>query len=692
MIKQCFKGELEFFELEMRMKHKGGNYVWVNVRGKIFEWSLDGKAMKMYGTMIEISKRKNAELKLLEERSLLRTIIDSSPDSIYVKDLEGRKIIANKADVALCGASTEGEILGKTDEEIFPPEVSKGTSQIEERVLVRGESILNEEGVLTGKDGNQVWLLTSKFPMYDQEGKISGLVGMGRNITKRKKAEQEVIYSRSLLEALYILSPIGIALNDFETGKFLDGNQMLLEPTGYTKEEFEALSYWDVTPKEYEPLEIKALEQMKSKGAYDLFEKEYIRKDGTRYPVALQGVVVEDSRGEKLIWSFIRDISEEKEASRKLQEALAKLNAILDASTQVSIIATEKNGVINLFNSGAEKLTGYKAEELIGKYTPQIIHLESEVLKEEELLSEKEGKFISGFDVFVNDANKGKFSTKEWTYKRKDGFTVPVLLSITAIRQDEEIIGYLGVAADISELKKVESEIKSLLDITQDQNRRLRNFAHIVSHNLRSHSSGISGLLDIFQYENPELKENELLQLVHQGATNLMQTVEDLTEVVNVNLSKKEKTSINLKRIVQKNLDSLAAQISLSKVKVQNLVDGEIEIEGITAYLDSITLNFITNAIKYRSSERSATLDILTEVTEDKVMLHFKDNGQGIDLEKYGDQLFGMYKTFHQHDDSRGVGLFITKNQIESMGGTIEVESTVGVGTTFKIILPYEKN
>ncbi|GAB2618528.1 sensor histidine kinase [Belliella aquatica] len=231
-----------------------------------------------------------------------------------------------------------------------------------------------------------------------------------------------------------------------------------------------------------------------------------------------------------------------------------------------------------------------------------------------------------------------------------------------------------------------------MLDITQDQNKRLRNFAHIVSHNLRSHSSGISGLLDIFQFENPELKDNELLQLVHQGADNLMQTVEDLTEVVNVNLSKKEKAKVNLKRIVQKNIDSLAAQISLSKVTVNNQVDSKVEVEGITAYLDSITLNFITNAIKYRSMERPAKLDILTDVTDDKVILSFKDNGQGIDLEKYGDQLFGMYKTFHQHDDSRGVGLFITKNQIESMGGTIEVESAVGVGTTFKIILPYEKN
>lgn len=636
---------------------------------------------------------KNAELNFLEERALLRTIIDSSPDSIYVKDLAGRKLIANKADCKFCGVENESELIGKTDEEIYPETIYKGTIESEERVLIHGEQILNQEGMIYGSDGEEIHLLSSKTPIFNQDGSIRGLVGIGHNVTQRKQAEEEeLIYNKNLLEALYNLSPIGIALNDFETGTFLDCNEKLLEPTGYNKEEFKVLSYWDVTPKEYEPLEIKALSQMQSIGKYGLFEKEYIRKDGSRYPVALQGVVVEDAKGKKLIWSFVRNISKEKESQRKLQDALGRLNAILDASTQVSIIATDHQGIITLFNSGAEKMLGYKPEELIGKCTPEIIHIESEITKEAEELSLTEGRFISGFDVFIYHAKKGKFSTNEWTYKRKDGFTIPVLLSVTAVMREGEITGYLGVAADISELKKVESEIKSILDITQDQNKRLRNFAHIVSHNLRSHSSGLSGLLDIFQYENPALQDNELLQLLHQGAENLMQTVEDLTEVVNVNLSKKEKSKVNLRRIVQKNIDSLASQISISKFTVINQVDSEIEVDGISAYLDSITLNFITNAIKYRSPDRPSKLYVFTDVIDDKVILYFKDNGQGIDLEKHGDKLFGMYKTFHQHEDSRGVGLFITKNQIESLGGSIEVESTVDVGTTFKIILPYEKN
>lgn len=259
LIKKCFKKELEFFELELRIKHKSGDWKWINVRGKIFEWSSTGKALKMYGTLIEISERKGIELKLKEERSLLRTIIDSSPDSIYVKDLQGRKLIANKADCYYCGVESEEELIGKTDEEIFPEEVSRGTNEMERRVLVDGESLLNQEGIIYGTDGEEIHLLTSKVPIYDQNGSIKGLVGIGHNISQRKKAEEELVYNKNLLEALYNLSPIGIALNDYETGVFLDCNKKLLEPTGYTKKEFLALSYWDVTPKKYEVLEAKAL-------------------------------------------------------------------------------------------------------------------------------------------------------------------------------------------------------------------------------------------------------------------------------------------------------------------------------------------------------------------------------------------------------------------------------------------------
>jgi PAS domain S-box-containing protein len=823
LIKKCFKKEEEYFQLEMRHKHKSGHWVWVNVRGRIFEWSPSGKALKMYGTNQEITQRKNIEKKLTDERSLLRTIIDSSPDSIYVKDLEGRKLIANKVDCNYCGVDSEEELIGKSDFDIYPEEIARYTYLEDQRVFTNGESLLNREEFLYGPGGEKTWLLTSKLPFFDQDGKISGLVGIGsditerkkaeqtreellerferigrqipgviyqykllpdgssyfpyassgikdiydvnpeqvqkdatlafeaihpddleevsfsirksaenltkwndtyrvnlpdktiwvegnatpqkqddgsiiwhgfiQNITERKKAENELLYNQNLLEALYGLSPIGIALNDYETGTFIDINDKFIEPTGYTKEEFFKLSYFDITPKEYMGDEQEALKSVEETGSYGPFEKEYIRKDGSRYPVLLNGVVVKDLNGRKLIWSFIEDISVKKEAERKLQKALNSLQAILDASTQVSIIATDTEGTITHFNRGAEKMLGYSAEEVVGKHTPQLIHLDDEIVQRGESLSEKLGREIIGFDVFVEEAKHGEATTTKWMYKRKDGSIYPILLSFTAICREKEIIGYLGVAADITPLEKAKEELDLLLNISQKQNERLKNFAHIVTHNLRSHSGAFYGLLEVIKIENPEIYENEYIQLLQNNAISLQESIDNLTEIVKQNFAEEDDyREVNLTNAIDRNRNSLITLANKNNVKIINEVHESVILNSIPAYLDSLIVNFLTNAIKYCDPQKDSFVRVFTDTSDtDYTLIAFEDNGLGIDLEKYGDKLFGMYNTFHEHEDSRGVGLFMSKNQIESMGGKVEVESEVGKGTTFKLFLPHSE-
>ncbi|MCC5935719.1 MAG: PAS domain S-box protein [Lunatimonas sp.] len=559
---ECFKKQREFFQTELRMRHKNGNYIWVNVRGKVISWSTDGRALKMYGTHQEI--------------------------------------------------------------------------------------------------------------------------------TDRKQREEEAEYQRNILKALYDLSPIGISLNDYHTGEFLDVNAKLLEPTGYEKSEFLGLSYFDITPEEYADKESEAVRNMELSGRYGPLEKQYIRKDGSRYPVLLNGVVIKDLNGRKLIWSVIEDISEKKKREKDLQRAISNLQAVLDAGSQVSIIATDTEGTISLFNTGAEKMLGYSAGEVVGVASPQVFHLEEEVVQEANILTDKYGVEVSGFDVFVFRAKQGVAHTQEWTYIRKDGSKLPVLLSVTAIVQNDHTIGYLGIAVDISQQKDAEKRIETLHQLTMAQNDRLKNFAYIVSHNLRSHSGGISGLLEVLKAVQPEYFENEIVQMIETGSENLMNTIKDLSEVIRVNLDEEARFILSIRPIVRKNIESLRAIIEREKIEVINEVSEDLKIRIIPAYIESITLNFITNAIKYKSPERPSCLKIFSREEKDVVKLYFEDNGLGIDLTKYGKDLFGMYKTFHRHEDSRGVGLYITRNQIEAMGGYVEVESEVGKGTTFVVTLPYE--
>ena len=129
-------------------------------------------------------------------------------------------------------------------------------------------------------------------------------------------------------------------------------------------------------------------------------------------------------------------------------------------------------------------------------------------------------------------------------------------------------------------------------------------------------------------------------------------------------------------------------------VKIKFEIDKKVNILGIPAYLDSILLNFITNGIKYRSLERESFIKLYTQsnLASGETILNIEDNGLGIDLKRHKHKIFGMYNTFHKHEDARGIGLFITKNQIEAIGGKIEVESEVNKGTLFKIYLKNEKN
>lgn len=681
----CFEKKQEFYEFEARMKHKNGHWVWVYVHGKVFEWTEDGKPLWMYGTHKDITQRKLKEEELRLSEESFRGNFENAAVGMAIISPRGQWLKVNQKICEIVGYS-EKELLKLTFQDITHPDDLHTDQDLLNEVIEGKRSHYEMEKRYFHKEGHLVYIILAVSAVKDTEGKILYFISQIIDISKRKKQEEELIYQKNLLSSFYNLSPIGIALNDYDTGKFIDVNDKLIEPTGYTKEEFLALSYRDVTPKEYEPIESIALQQMEDKGRYEAFEKEYIRKDGSRYPVSLQGMVVTDAEGKKLIWSLVKDISQEKEAERKLNEAISNLQAVLDASKQVSIIATDTEGKIVLFNSGAEQLLAYKAEELVGKHTPAIIHLPEEIEKESKVLSEKYNKKISGFETFVYEAEIGQPKTKEWSYKDKDGPIIPVLLSINKIVDENTISGYLGVATDITELKKVEKEIRSLLSITEKQNDRLKNFAYIVSHNLRSHSGGISGLIELLQLEHADLANSELITLLNSSAENLKQTVNDLTEIVKVNLTIEELQHIQLSSVIEKNIKSLSSQISITGIKIINDIPDSIQIKGISAYIDSIILNMITNAIKYKSEVRASFLRIYYEEDKSTITLFFQDNGLGIDLNKNGDKLFGMYKTFHHHDDSRGIGLFITKNQVESMGGKIKVESEVNIGTTFKII------
>lgn len=251
-----------------------------------------------------------------------------------------------------------------------------------------------------------------------------------------------------------------------------------------------------------------------------------------------------------------------------------------------------------------------------------------------------------------------------------------------------DIVGIRGVFQDIDDIKTKELNLKNTADIISSQNKRLFNFAHIVSHNLRSHTSNLSLIIQLMEETNDEAEKKELMATIKDVSESLNETIQHLNDVVTIQTrTAHSRIEVNFQESLDRVLKSIISLILKNDVTIQADFQNVSSIKYIPAYLDSILLNLITNAIKYSQKDRAAIIAIRTYMKDNRVFLEISDNGMGIDLKTYGHKLFEMYNTFHQNHDAVGIGLYITKNQIESLNGEIFVESEIQQGTTFTIKL-----
>jgi PAS domain S-box-containing protein len=280
---------------------------------------LDG-SWRMIGFVRNISERKQAEEKLKQERILLRTLIDNLPVTIYVKDVECRKIIANRLDLDFMGAKSEQEVLGKTDYELFDNEIAKRGYEDDLRVINSGQPVINREENFSDAHGFERWLLTSKIPIYNENGEIKGLVGIGRDITEQKLAQDKILKLSKGIEQ----SPVSIEITDIN-GIIEYVNPKLCETTGYSAEEFIG-QHARILKSDEMPKEIYSdLWETISSG--NVWKNELInkRKDGTSFWESVSITSIKNEKG--IITNYIaikEDINVRKQMEVDLIAALEK--------------------------------------------------------------------------------------------------------------------------------------------------------------------------------------------------------------------------------------------------------------------------------------------------------------------------------------------------------------------------------
>lgn len=304
-----------------------GNEKWVRSTGHpVVE---GGKVTKLFGVFIDVTEEHVANEQAKREKYRLASIIEGTNVGTWEWNIQTGETVFN---------DKWAEIIGYSLDELTPISIDTWMKFAHPDDLEESENALNLhfdkkntyyhfESRMKHKSGDWIWVLDrGKVVSWTEDGKPLMMYGTHQDITHRKEIEYSLKSQNQLISSFYELSPIGLALNDFETGQFIQVNKSLLNSVGYTFDEFVLLSYFDLTPKKYYERETEMLESLKNTGGYGPFEKEYIHKDGHLVPVLLNGVLVTDVDGSKKIWSVIEDISDIKAKEHKIQKTLENLN------------------------------------------------------------------------------------------------------------------------------------------------------------------------------------------------------------------------------------------------------------------------------------------------------------------------------------------------------------------------------
>ncbi|MBU0941472.1 MAG: PAS domain S-box protein [Bacteroidetes bacterium] len=492
-----------------------------------------------------------------------------------------------------------------------------------------------------------------------------------------KQQATKLFKSELQFKTIFEQAEIGIAVVEIETGRFLEINNHFCAILGYTENELKGMTFKEVTFQDDLQNDLKQLKKVNS-GIIDSYslEKRYLTKKGEIVWVALTVSPLWNEEKKHISnIAFAQNITARKSNEALIASSQKRIESLINT---IDGIVWETDAEVNFtfISKKVESILGYTSDEWISSKDFWLKHIHPD-----------DKEFVLNYCSVQTAANLDHDFEYRMIAKNGDVIWLRDIVNL-GMDSNGKLINMRGIMIDITKPKEIEYELNKSLSLVTEQNKRLLNFSYIVSHNLRSHTSNITSLINLIETSDSKEEVDHMIQLLKTVSTSLNETMLNLNEVVNIQTNVgliQEK--LNLNEIIKNTLQVLSQQIKEKEIIVQNNIDANTIINYNPAYLESILYNLFSNAIRYSSPERKPMFSIsLLQDGENKI-LQITDNGIGIDLEQNGNKIFGMYKTFTNHKDSKGIGLFITKNQIEAMGGTVMIESELNQGTTFKIII-----
>ena len=655
---------------DLRFIRKDGSQIWAQVSSRSL-YNENGEQTGWLAMLSDVTERKLAEDRLKATAERLETILRGAPIGIGIVDSEGRLVETNTALEIMLGFSAQELIGTRITDYTHPEDLGRCIDLAAQMMSGRLDRYELEKRYIR-KNGTELWVHVIVSSLKTASG--IGAIGLVEDITERKRALDELQRSEARLRTFVESNVIGITFAA-DDGSIHYANQAFLDMTGYTRTELaKGVNWREITPPEYEVLDDNSVREMSETGSFRAYEKQLVKKDGKRVAVLIGGARYEEDKA----IAFLIDLTERKQARREM----TRLARIVE-STDEAIISVSREGRILTWNQGAEKLYGYKADEIVGQDESIIIPGARD--KEYELAR---GARSKGVDI-------NRFETIRLT---KSHEPKPVSITVSPLRDEAgEIIGWSKIAHDLTQAKRAEQ-----LEEQFRQAQKLEAVGRLaggVAHDFNNLLMVISSYTEMMQDRlepDHRLRRNtrEVLKATEKAAALTQQLLAFsrkqvlLPQIVDLNTIVEDTTKM-AKRLI-------GEDIEMSFLPGQGLWAVQVDPGQIT----QILLNLCVNARdampmggRLAIETRNVVIDSASAAKQGPsfspgsyAMLVVSDNGEGM-TEEVKDRVFEPFFTT-KGSKGTGLGLATVYGIVKQSGGYIWVHSAPGEGSRFDLYFP----
>ncbi len=662
-LEKAIESKSKYWEAHYRFLKKDGTYAHIKDRGYI-ERSPEGEVLRLVGAMHDFSIQMQREVELKTEKDKFSQLFAGSLIGVARLDLRSRQWQeCNQALLNMLGYHDE-EFKGMRIKQLIPAKHQKQNEEVLEQ-LKANKAIKPYQTELLRKDLGSTKVVVSAFAA-DEEAAWFHFLDLGPiEESNRALVEAESRFRQYVEKA----SDIFATLNWNGQFDYISPNAEQI--LGYHPSEIIGKANLPLIHPEDAKKAIKTYQEAwRNPGRSVRLVFRLRHKEGRWIWLEVNGSI-QSRDGQLKAFLNIRDVEKEHQ-----QEAELRKLSLVANRTSNGVLIVDANKNVEWINESYQRMSGYKLSEVKGKLMDSLVH------------GPKSKRFDEG--ILKEDISSGKPLRFDNINYRKDGSEYWVESIITpVIDENGQLTNYISIETDVTERKLEEINFRENLNLISEQNERLRSFAHIISHNFRSHGSNIQQLSRELNITSDPILRDELYQYLESSSKGLMKALDELSSLLEVESAAELPTEelsvmeycLRVRQILSRPTMEINAELHFD-------VPPDFSIRFYPAYLESVLFNLISNALRYHDPEKDPWVKVWVEEKEQVKNLYISDNGIGFDTEKDGDAIFKYKHSAHNHPDSTGIGLYLVRSQIESLGGEIRVNSIIGKGTTFKVSVP----